>query len=136
MHGCVFRQAGNESERADDMCRQSRDMVIRMREGAAELHALAEVTRRSMLDWYNRINLWLGSRLSEDGDECECTVWRDGQRRCELWLAGGVSRLRLFKSWEMRCDEPVPSDPGAYFRRALELREQSRQGMNQNDDRR
>ena len=39
----------------------------------------------------------------EDG--CQCVVWRDGERRCELWRSNGESRLRMYDGDELERDE-------------------------------
>ena len=44
------------------------------------------------------------------GDErCGCVVWRDRERRCELWRVQGTDRLRLFDGEVLVTDEPVPA---------------------------
>ena len=37
-----------------------------------------------------------GAEHIEEPDRCECVVWREGERRCELWMISGIAHLRLF----------------------------------------
>jgi len=51
---------------------------------------------------------------------CECVIWRDGERRCELWSVGGVGRLRVFDGSDLLHDEPMLKGYG--YSRAEALR--------------
>ena len=45
--------------------------------------------------------------MDEAQDSCECVIWRDGERRCELWNVGGVGRLRVFDGADLLHEERV-----------------------------
>ena len=53
-------------------------------------------------------------------ERCECVVWRDKERRCELWRVQGTDRLRLFDGEVLVTDEPVLH--GALWAQVLALR--------------
>ena len=55
-----------------------------------------------------------------DGEQCECVVWRDEQRRCELWKVQGADHLRLYAGEALLTEEPVLH--GALWAQALALR--------------
>jgi len=55
------------------------------------------------------------------GDEHrECVMWRDQERRCELWIVKGNSCLRLFDGETLMTEEPLLQ--GALWAQALALR--------------
>ena len=52
----------------------------------------------------------------------ECVIWRDGARRCELWLLGGVEYLRVYDAGRLLTQQPATADAVArarQIRRAL-----------------
>ena len=51
---------------------------------------------------------------------CECVIWRQPCRRCELWVIGGVTRLRVFEHERMVHEEPFVAGRG--WDRAVALR--------------
>lgn len=51
---------------------------------------------------------------------CECVMWRQDSRRCELWLLGGVAYLRVYDGTLLVLQEPAPA--GLAYARAQELR--------------
>ena len=53
-------------------------------------------------------------------ERCECVVWRDQERRCELWRVQGTDWLRLFDGEVLVTDEPVLH--GALWAQVLALR--------------
>ena len=53
-------------------------------------------------------------------ESCECVIWRDGSRRCELWYARSGNRLRVYEGDRLLHEEPFVN--GAGWSRALELR--------------
>ena len=53
-------------------------------------------------------------------DQCGCVVWRDEERRCELWRVQGTDRLRLFEGETLITEEPVLH--GALWAQVLALR--------------
>jgi hypothetical protein len=57
---------------------------------------------------------------THDWARCECVVWRDGDRRCELWMVNGIGHLRLFDGEVLLVDEPALS--GALWAQTLALR--------------
>ena len=54
------------------------------------------------------------------GETCDCVVWRELDRRCELWMVDGNSCLRLFQGERMLTEEPVLQ--GAFLAQAIALR--------------
>ncbi len=42
--------------------------------------------------------------------QCECVIWRDGARRCELWLLGGVEYLRVYDAARLLTQQPATAD--------------------------
>ena len=55
-------------------------------------------------------------------DGCEAILWRQGQRRCELWVMNGRGELRVFNGDQlMRLEALTPSG----YARAQELRQQA-----------
>jgi len=55
-----------------------------------------------------------------DINRCECVIWRDGSRRCELWSVLGGTRLRVYDSDDLLLEEPFEGGTG--WDRALALR--------------
>jgi hypothetical protein len=54
------------------------------------------------------------------GETCESVVWRELDRRCELWMINGSGCLRLFEGDRMLTEEPVLQ--GAVWAQAIALR--------------
>ena len=44
--------------------------------------------------------------LKETADGCQCVIWRQGERRCELWAVGGTSRVRIYYGDQLDVDRP------------------------------
>ena len=53
-------------------------------------------------------------------ERCECVVWRDQERRCELWRVQGTDRLRPFDGEVLVTHEAVLH--GALWAQVLALR--------------
>jgi hypothetical protein len=53
-------------------------------------------------------------------DRCECVIWRDGTRRCELWFASDSNLLRVYDDDRLIHEEPF--EIGTGWERAIELR--------------
>ena len=51
---------------------------------------------------------------------CEYVMWRDRERRCELWMVNGTTCLRLFDGETLLTEEPLLQ--GALWAQALALR--------------
>ena len=58
--------------------------------------------------------------LPETG-HCECVIWREGSRRCELWTDGNASRLRVFEGQRLIADEPFLRGAGWIQAQALRI---------------
>jgi hypothetical protein len=54
---------------------------------------------------------------------CECVVWRDGERRCELWMIDGIAHLRVFAGERLIMQELADRKSG--YARAEELRQET-----------
>ena len=50
----------------------------------------------------------------------ELIMWREGARRCELWMCSGVAELRLFSGTTLLYKERAPID--SLYERAEQLR--------------
>lgn len=50
----------------------------------------------------------------------ELVMWREGSRRCELWMSGGVPELRVFSGSMLVYKERAPID--SLYERAEQLR--------------
>jgi hypothetical protein len=50
----------------------------------------------------------------------ELVMWRDGARRCELWMSSGVPELRLFAGNTLLYKERAPIE--SLYERAEQLR--------------
>jgi hypothetical protein len=50
----------------------------------------------------------------------ELILWRDGSRRCELWMSSGVPELRLFTDNTLLYKERAPIE--SLYERAEQLR--------------
>jgi hypothetical protein len=50
----------------------------------------------------------------------ELVMWRDGSRRCELWMSSGVPELRLFADNVVVYKERAPIE--SLYERAEQLR--------------
>ena len=48
----------------------------------------------------------LGSTTMDSS--AEIVVWRDGARRCELWVVSGVAHLRVYDGDDLKYEEPAP----------------------------
>jgi hypothetical protein len=59
----------------------------------------------------------LGSATMDSS--AEIVVWRDGARRCELWVISGVAHLRVYDGDDLKCEEAVQQNASA---RAEDLR--------------
>ena len=51
----------------------------------------------------------------------ELVFWRDGQRRCELWMLSGAPELRIYLGEVLSYKERAPLD--ALHQRAEQLRQ-------------
>jgi len=54
------------------------------------------------------------------GAYCEGVLWRDHERRCELWIVDGTPHLRLYDAERLLTDERALE--GALIAQALALR--------------
>src|ERR671911_545609 len=53
-------------------------------------------------------------------DGCQCVIWREDGRRCELWTVTGSGRLRVYEDQTVLVDEPFVRGQG--WARAAALR--------------
>ena len=53
-------------------------------------------------------------------EQCERVIWREEERRCELWIVDGRGCLRLFDGERMLTEEPVLRE--AIWGQAMALR--------------
>jgi hypothetical protein len=60
------------------------------------------------------------NNATADDDRCDCVLWRDHDRRCELWTVNGAGCLRLFDGETLLTEEPLVE--GAVWAQALALR--------------
>ena len=58
-------------------------------------------------------------------DGCQCVIWREASRRCELWGVNGQGRLRVFEGEIATVDEPFIRGQG--WARAVALRRRGSQ---------
>ena len=52
----------------------------------------------------------------EPSSSTEVVVWREGSRRCELWIVAGAAHLRIYDGDSLKYEERAP--PGKVFGRA------------------
>ena len=68
--------------------------------------------------------------LTQTVDGCQCVIWRQGDRRCELWVVGGVSHVRVYSGDQLDVELPFSRGHGAgqaeYLKSWQERREHPR----------
>lgn len=58
--------------------------------------------------------------VKRDLSDLQLVFWRDGQRRCELWMSSGVPELRVFAAGTLIYMERAPVE--SLHQRAEQLR--------------
>lgn len=58
--------------------------------------------------------------MKDESSWPQLVLWRDADRRCELWMAGGVPELRVYAGEGLRYKERAPIE--ALYERSEQLR--------------